>query len=409
MRALAVLFVFIFHCTVMADRPEGVEAVLIDQIWVHLTFLNGVGPLMFFGLSGFLITNILLKTKDLPHYFRNFYIRRGLRILPLYFAVVFGSLVVLPMLPSLFPNVPLMAQKVESFGGKVGDSWWTYLLLVHNWAIAADGAWRHGILDITWSIAVEEQYYVLWPMLVYAFSRRTLIRICFGFFVFALLFRCYLVFVANAHPIAAYVLTPARLGAPAVGCLLALIWRDEALIERLKKPCSILGVCTIPLIWLINWAEIQLGTDFTGEYGVRGGPIGRTVGDSIVALGIFSMLVCCIAIKPGNLFITLMSSRPLAFVARYSYGIFLFHMPIRAAIRDLIFGPGWRGNPRILFFDVAGSLLPAQMVFYVISFIPTLILAAISWHFFEKRFVEMKRFVKGEQLAQKSPDVPAAR
>ncbi len=394
--------VFIFHCTVLADVDPKTLG-LVDLVWRHLTFLNGLGPLLFFALSGFLITSILLKTKEREGYFRNFYIRRGLRILPLYYAVVIFSLLVLPQAPAFLgwlqpksggvlpENIAAIASvKVDNFAGKIGDTGWTYWLLLHNWAIAAQGTFRHGILDVTWSVAVEEQFFLFWPAIVLLCSRRALIRWCIGLFVFAFLFRSALVYVFDANPIAVYVLTPARLGAPALGCLAAIVWQDKELVRRLAHPCAIIAALTIPAVWTINALEIFMKWDFEGEYGIRGGPIGRTFGDSLVAVGMFSLVLTCANAHIGSLFQRIMASRVLGVIAKYSYGIFLFHLPIRAVIRDLIFGPGAKGNPKFLFFDVAGSYVPAQLLFYVVAFVPTFILAYLSWHLFEKHFVDLK-------------------
>lgn len=418
MRAIAVLSVFIFHCTVIADlEPQTLHPA--DRVWRHLTFLNGLGPLMFFALSGFLITNILLKTREQAHYFRRFYARRALRILPLYYAVLIFSLIVLPLTPGFLgwlqphtggvlpENIQAVAAgKIDNFAGRIGNTAWTYWVLLQNWAIAASGTFRHGILDVTWSLAVEEQFYLFWPALVLFFSRRALVRICLGMFVFALLFRAYLVFVAHANPIAAYVLTPARLGAPALGCLVALIWTDEALMRRLRVPAIFLAAGMAPFVWILNAVEIRMGWDFEGEYGVRGGPLGRTVGDAVVALGLFGFLICCIHAPRTSIFSRLMSCAPLRAVAACSYGIFLFHLPIRAVIRDLIFGPGLKGQPKFLFFKIGDSQLLAQMLFYVVAFVPTFVLAWLSWHLFEKHFVNIKRRMVARIAIEAPPRSP---
>lgn len=406
-RALAVLSVFILHCTLLADFDLS-DLGWVDRVWTHITFLNGTGPLLFFALSGFLITNILLKSKEKPRYFRNFYARRALRILPLYYAVLIFCMLVLPGIPSFLEtarsvapslireDIPgLVDSKIESYSQRVGNSAWMYWVLLHNWAIAFNG-WRHAILDVTWSVAVEEQFYFFWPALVLLCSRRTLIRICFACLIFALLFRSYLVFVLHTNPIMPYVLTPARLGSPAMGCLLALIWKDETLLQRLKRPCIVAAVCLLPAIWGINLLDIVKGWDYRGEFGVRGGPLGRSLGDTVVAIGLFSLLVCCLTVSPGTLFQRFMSSRPLALVAKYSYGIFLFHLPIRAVIRDTLYGTSARGLPKWKFLEIGGSMLPGQLIFYVLAFVPTFILAALSWHLLEKRFVDLKKRYRDE-------------
>src|ERR1700728_1289973 len=141
LRGLAVLAVVVYHCH---TRLEGT--------WVHYASLWGwVGVNLFFTLSGFLITSILIEARDKPRYFRNFYARRALRIWPVYF-----------LLLAVCYSVP------EWFLGdtRAHQAHWktlvAYALFVQNLRHTA----LPGTLGPTWSLAIEEQYYFVWAPIV---------------------------------------------------------------------------------------------------------------------------------------------------------------------------------------------------------------------------------------------------
>ena len=106
-------------------------------------------------MSGFLITGILLDSKGSPHYFRNFYVRRSLRIWPLYYAVLLFVLVIYPLID---PNGSMVHSTA---------SWFCYVLYIQNFV-----AYGSRLLGVTWSLAVEEQFYTTWPFIVAALNRR---------------------------------------------------------------------------------------------------------------------------------------------------------------------------------------------------------------------------------------------
>src|SRR6478609_10902665 len=131
LRGVAILVVMLFHMAMVP--PVGTMA----SVWASLAHFGGLGVDIFFVLSGFLITGILLDARGKLHYFRNFYARRMLRIFPLYYAVVFFSLVILPR---------AMPWTLAKFGtvNRDGVLYWFHL---SNFAIARRGAFVHGILD----------------------------------------------------------------------------------------------------------------------------------------------------------------------------------------------------------------------------------------------------------------------
>ncbi|MBX3389453.1 MAG: acyltransferase [Phycisphaeraceae bacterium] len=385
-RGAAILLVMIFHMSLLSSERgiDGVARTLFSSGWC--------GVDLFFVLSGFLITGILYDTREDAKYFKTFYIRRALRIFPLYYAVVFFSLIVLPAAAAHLPHAA--QAKLDRFGRIEGDEWmyWAYL---SNFAIAKAGQFRHGILDISWSLAIEEQFYLVWPTVVFFFSRTVLIRICMGAIVFSLAFRCWLLYT-GVNPIALHVLTPSRLDALAVGAFIALVVRQAGGLERLAAAARVV----IPVVGLL------LIGDGVFRYWTHSGRIGeeglfsanlpeiQAAGLTVLAVFFGAILVRAVAASqreiadPGarrSRLVRVFESRVLRSFGKYSYAMYLFHLPLRALVRDLILKQ--KQLPMI-----ADSQLPAQLAFTVACIGITYAAAWLSWNLYEKHWLGLKRF-----------------
>ena len=190
----------------------GVRPVASVDRWVLDTGLSGwIGVDLFFVLSGFLITSILLDTKAQPHFFRNFYVRRTLRIFPLYYAILVATLVLPPLLWSGAAD-----SKLFSVIAARAPWFWTYTanidIALHDWEIA-------GVLGHFWSLAVEEQFYLLWPALVWFCPLNRLRHVCVGLIVVAVVTRTAL--WSADMSLAGFTLMPARADALAIGAWVA--------------------------------------------------------------------------------------------------------------------------------------------------------------------------------------------
>ena len=218
LRGVAVLLV-LFHHFVIYSGITG--DVVVDRVVSTLASYGWVGVDLFFVLSGFLITGILYDTKTQPGYFRNFYSRRALRIFPLYFGFFALSLLAAPVLLS-----PDDGQKLVDMQGW----YWTYMT---NIEVVMAGQWpapQH--LNHFWSLAIEEQFYLIWPMAVLALSHRHLVRLAVGCMATALLLRITAPFGMSA--LDAYVLLPTRMDSLAAGALVALLVRSDNGLRALK-------------------------------------------------------------------------------------------------------------------------------------------------------------------------------
>src|SRR5690606_28281082 len=240
-RGLAVLAVMLLHFTLFVPM-DGAER-----------FLNGwlqtgwIGVDLFFVLSGFLITGILMDTRDDPHHFRNFYARRTLRIFPLYYAYLVLLFLVLPALHEGY------AMEHATDDRRI---WlWTYMgnfLMARGWE-AMPSHTTH-----LWSLAVEEQFYLVWPLLVFAVRRRWLMALCGLTFLGAILTRAYL--ATQGAAAAAYVLTPARMDTLAAGALVAVVLRQRGpdavralILPMLASGLFLIGVGTA---WSLTHGEM---------------------------------------------------------------------------------------------------------------------------------------------------------
>ncbi len=370
-RGLAILLVILFLHTLM--RPE----TLLDRVYVNLARLGWSGVDLFFVLSGFLITGLLVDAKGGPHYYRNFYVRRTLRIFPLYYAFLFFTLRVAPW---LWPDTELAAMARESMEGR-SEAW--YWLYGSNILFARDENFGHPNLAVTWSLAIEEQFYLVWPFVVAMTSRRTLMWTCGGLIVTALGLRTALV-LEGAHSLLPYVLPVCRMDALASGALVALAMRGDrtgpALAPaRLLTLARIVGAAAAVIllsVWLLedpfddaDWSE----------------PLMQTAGYTVLALG-YGAIVALAAGGPADSWIArFFRFSALRILGRYSYALYLFHVPVRRFIRDEYFPvasfPTWLGSP-----------LPGQLLFYVAATAPALALAWISWHLYERQWLALTRY-----------------
>src|SRR5262245_32218221 len=186
-RGLAILVVTLYR---FGGGGEG-AANAVGLSWVVDLGAHGVD--LFFVLSGFLITGILFDAKGKEHYFRNFYIRRTLRIFPLYYAALVLTLLVLPSLFANFPTTDVATSWLWLYGANVVQS--------------LRGAWCLGPLNHFWSLAIEEHFYFVWPLAIYLTSRRGAMRLAGGLGAASILARTAWL-AAGGNDVAAEVLTP---------------------------------------------------------------------------------------------------------------------------------------------------------------------------------------------------------
>jgi peptidoglycan/LPS O-acetylase OafA/YrhL len=322
-RAAAVLMVMFYHARWFFGRMP--FAPIIQCGWV--------GVDLFFTLSGFLITRILMDARWKRDYFRNFYLRRARRIWPLYFLLLGGV---------------FFYALATGTAGSV--RWWAYVVLVQNLFVPGVGI---ALLRGTWSLAIEEQFYIVWPLLVRFIGGRGLVTICVSLLAVEPILRYF--YLPSHGSLEMYVMTFTHLDGIVSGCLLALclsFMREQA--PRLK--------------WLL-WLSIVLGGAGTLLLITRAGALRQ---QSVMLFSCLSLAsggvvgLCAISAFPFSRVLLL---RPVRYVGRISYGLYLLHLPVF----DFI-GKYW------------GHRFPAALQLAA-EFAVTFCLAALSWHLFERRII----------------------
>lgn len=366
-RGAAISLVIVYHVVLFVHIRT---VVIVDRIAFRLAETGWAGVDLFFVLSGFLITGILYDAKGGDGYFQNFYARRILRIFPLYYGFLGFLLFIVPRLPSF-----------GQFSSLRGDQiwYWTYLM---NVEVALRGWHRLSAVSHFWSLAVEEQFYLVWPWIVFVLNRRTLMRVCLGMVIASL---CVRVALHAMHlPMAAFVLTPARMDALALGALVALIAREPGGLGRLKNwaPATVAS-SAVPLAIVFLWGPGFEPFD----------PVVATIGYTLLAILFAGILAVAVTAPPGSIPGRLFAHRFLRFLGRYSYALYIFHLPVILWTSRLI------QPARIP--SLAGSNLPALLLFVTVTASISLTAAVLSWHLFEAQLLKLKSLFPYESPARR--------
>ena len=367
LRALAIACVILAHANVVGDpfpsgRFEGAVARLLGAGWV--------GVDLFFVLSGFLITRILVAARGEPHFFRNFYMRRTLRIFPAYY--LYAALMLFAM--------PALGGHLGSAEWRSGHAWdkASVLLYFYNVRVALTG---HPLLLVNhlWSLAVEEHFYLVWPLVVAACEERTLMRLALLGLPFAFLCRL-AVLHAHVPMLAAYELTPCHVEGLLLGGFLAVAWARKDDWERVRGAAPYtLAASALAIVSIAAVTGHFSGTIGAGDVPqVRSSAMVLLWGISAVAVFCASMLV--FVLERGRLSRWL--EQPLLRrVGRLSYGMYLYHLILLWVGYDALHAsPLWHVLPMsVLKLGLAAFDLVASYG-----------LAALSYRFLEAPFLRLK-------------------
>jgi peptidoglycan/LPS O-acetylase OafA/YrhL len=372
-RGIAIFMVLVFHFRLAAAIGP---RIWIDELALKASIAGWAGVDLFFVLSGFLITGILLDAKASgERYFRNFYSRRILRIFPAYYLFLGAVLIALPL-------AGLIGEAARE--GLWGESPW-YAAYLANVQLPMEG--RSGAevsyAGHLWSLAVEEQFYLVWPALVLLLDRRNLLAVCIGFIVGAPLVRIALA-QQGVDSTWGYMLTPARMDALAIGGFIAVAARGSwDLRSWLRWLWPVAVVAVVVLIVLATSRQFLSPYDLWVQ----------RVGFTAVAVLFGVVLLTAITAEPGSLVHRALTVGPLMSLGRYSYALVLARHFNAAEDVPLLFG----------------SSLPATLVFSLVAGAISLVLAWASYHLWEKHFLKLKAHFRGgpEHVTTGAPLVAA--
>jgi peptidoglycan/LPS O-acetylase OafA/YrhL len=337
LRAAAVLAVMVHH--------------LAPALFPGLTFSAWAGVRLFFVLSGFLVTAQLLRARDavdagqttLGAALRRFHGRRLLRIVPVYYAVILGL--------------------AWAGAGEVREHLWWHLAFLSNVRFVIDG-WHHAYIGQFWFLAAQEQFYLVWPLLMLALPRRALLPVVLVTIAIGPLYRAWA--VSMGWTLATEALLPANLDTLGLGALLALLTHRGSVDRFRTRGWAGVGTAAAALLLALQVAPVA----------AQVGPVALTAASDLL-MGVASLvLIAHAAAGFGGAAGRVMTWPPLLYLGTISYGAFAYHLVAGGVVAWAIAAAGW------------APLAPAPFAGWAVAL--TLAVSALSWHFVEQPLARFK-------------------
>jgi peptidoglycan/LPS O-acetylase OafA/YrhL len=346
------------------DALRALAAVVV--LFFHLDplryFPGWTGVDLFFVLSGFLITSIILRDADSPNFYRNFYARRSLRIWPIYYLTLLTLVAINPFLsePDRLANVwydLTYTQNLPVYWGKQPPA-------------------PHPAFDHTWTLAIEEQFYLIWPVLVVWAGRKRLVPLCLLTILIALASRSGSTCVIPQYPERLLI---SRSDGFALGGLLAWVFSEDSLLDHRPKLVnlafgSMVGLSSIYLVW---------GCWCFGALGFIGLPTPRDPAGTIFVFGcLYAGIIGLVALHSGSRWLAPLRFRGLVDLGKISYGLYLYHYVVYWVI------DGCHQRPRS---HLTSQPWPTQAA----KLLASLGLAVASWHLIERPILKWNDRYRG--------------
>ena len=343
LRAIAILLVFSHHFWPVSGGFWSALSRVADAGWM--------GVDLFFVLSGFFITKILLDARGQPDYYSRFYLRRAKRILPLYYCVLLGTLA--------YAHYANHGSDYSTLIHSWGNPAW-FIFFAANIKSALINTWPT-IFTLTplWSVHVEEQFYLIYPLVVAFVPAKHLNRTLAGSIATAFTLRVALALIFPGFWKLQFALMPCRMDDLAMGALVACAFKQGTWPLSAKATARLAGIGAIFIGVMIGAGFVKPGDLFV-----------RTVGYSMIG-GTCAMLLAWTLLRVGAPSTGLLRWRPLSLIGEVSYGLYLLHGPVAYAVKTSV--------KRICGVDIDKTPV-GLLAFSVIS----IAVAAVSYYFFEE-------------------------
>lgn len=387
-RGWAIILVLFVHTFGVFPRSD---LSVVENFVKQLSGYGRLGVDLFFVLSGFLITGILLNSRNKPRYFLNFYAKRTLRIFPLYYIY----------LSCVFFITPLF---VDYFNSQLPtNAYLIYYLYMQNFLILPEGGGLpEFLLGVMWSLAIEEHFYLIWPAAVYFSTSRRTVRNskCFRVFdkvscyekapyrfiimivfftVAALCIRTYIFHFTHIRSYWAFSWTICRIDSILVGSLLAVCLRTSfrTLLEEWRN-----------VIFCVFFT-LTIMTMFMDHYlvGYKALPATNSLGYTIYALFFASIINVICFVQNNNWFVAVFDNKLMRLYGKHSYAIYVIHTVVNALVWSYIFE-----------HRTSWGYFPVSILFFLICVITSLLLSLVIWHCIEKHFLRLKTFFGRETI-----------
>ena len=368
LRGLAILLVMLFHYGGQLNSHN-----LLQRGVMFVSQVGWTGVDLFFVLSGFLITGILLDSRAADNYFSSFYARRVLRIFPAYY---FSLLVAFFMFPLLFPGM-------ERASPPPNERIW-FFAYGQNWIeLLVDGK-RQFLIGHFWSLAIEEQFYLIWPLIVYRSSTKRIVQIAIGGTLFSIVLRFSLL-ALHVIPEIVYRNTFTRMDALLIGAALCCLLRNPTCAVYLRRYATWMWIA--PVVALEALREI-FRPFHNWSPGVQG------LGYTLIALS-YAALVGAAVLTMGRHSIPqrFFSSAIMRAAGKYSYAAYIWHQFARAIVVKL--------ENDVFQIHVAGYVNVALM------FAATFALSVASYAIVERPFLALKDRFKARIYARPATTMAA--
>lgn len=378
-RGLAILLVLFFHF--MMIQGNGPAHRLIQKTWGY----GWAGVDLFFVLSGFLITGILLDAKSkrptAGSFFKNFYARRTVRIFPLYYAFLVVFLLILPRVMPAFHDI---------YGRPPTGEWtyWTYTYNLFQGHHQSEREFSHS-MGVMWSLCIEEQFYLIWPTVVWFCRPKSLLKICAGLILMSMIARGFVDHYTGYNTFVSQ-WTFCRMDPLAIGASIAILTRIAPQRVRAMRKYAIHLLWLIPVL-IAGW-NVAMGSLLSSTVFIVAGYTSLSV--------LFGALLLVTITSAGGPLVWALSNPVLRLFGKLSYAMYLFNQPIKYALLRYLYG----------FEDITQEFtsITHQLTFFVLATVLTVATAWLSWHLFEKHFLRLKAFFPMDRAAKEGTRDPLA-